>query len=121
MPPTHSQSPPTTTPLTTDAPSIAITVAQEQQPTKPSIKLGTDSEEEGEVKSIISTSPPPRDTSISHTSPPLAESVTEPSATEEPAPQELPEKTEEEKVKEFTSAIEEALEDGEIEDGEIAD
>jgi hypothetical protein len=100
--------------MTIDAPSMETTAIQEQ----PSIKLGTDSEEEGEVKSIIST--PPQDTS-NHTSPPIVESST---ATE-PLPkepiEELPAKTGEEKVKEFTSAIEEALEDGEIEEGEIAD
>jgi hypothetical protein len=123
-PPTAAAHSPTP-PLATNAPSIQTTVVQEQQ--QPviaqgsSIKLGTDSEEEGEVKSIISISPPPQDTSNLKSLPITESIVTEPIATEEPILHELPIKTDEEKVKEFTSAIEEALEDGEIEEGEIAD
>ncbi|KAI7902326.1 uncharacterized protein BX663DRAFT_510750 [Cokeromyces recurvatus] len=82
------------------SPHVETSNSAEQQTNE---KLGTESEEEGEVKSPKASSPQPTDIPSSNQTPSIEPDI------------------DQDKVNQFTNAIEGALEEGEIEEGEIAD
>ncbi|KAI9486789.1 MAG: histone deacetylase-like protein RpdA/Rpd3 [Benjaminiella poitrasii] len=91
-------------PSVTDEPSSSkVETSTSIEPTNE--KLGAESEEEGEVKSPRANSP------MTTTSPPASNQTSNIESSE----------IDQDKVNQFTSAIEGALEEGEIEEGEIAE